>query len=328
MNEDHEQAGSSAADAVSAEQRALDGLLREFVRNGTGIDEVFVQRVMHALPASLRPLEGSVDKLRTQETHARADERIRSGLLHSVWFRGACAAAACLVVLICLTPLLPSRGPAMMKLREREMAYQEIGYRKLGEFLAERHAGARALIITEPSLQGIEARPASVQLSGLRRGFGDKIDIVAAVSPKVPDSASSAFAAEYGSKQRGGQAGEMLPPLEFWYTAEIFDDIVARYTSECDLIVTTIGLPMQSERMRYWTMPNKPALALASGSIYELKQAIKTGTIVGAITYNPKAVYDEKAPPTDLDAAFDKRFLLVTPENVDTVARKHSDLFR
>jgi len=80
--------------------------------------------------------------------------------------------------------------------------------------------------------------------------------------------------------------------------------------------------------MKFWTMKKRPDLALASGSVYELKKAIAGKAIVAAVTYNPKAVYDEKPPPADLDAAFDKRYLLVTPDNVLTVAGEYGDLFK
>jgi len=41
----------------------------------------------------------------------------------------------------------------------------------------------------------------------------------------------------------------------------------------------------------------------------------------------PSAYDPEKAAPKDVQAAFDTRFILVTPANVKTVAEKNSDLF-
>jgi len=203
----------------------------------------------------------------------------------------------------------------------------------LGMYLGERFSGSKAVIIVEPQF-GSAADPdsaASAQVDGLKEGFGGRIEIVAEISPKIPDSAKNAFSQEMAPMaegEGGPEGGEMLPPLEFWFTGKLFDQLVTDNKDKCDLIITTIGLPMDLGAMKFWEMKDRPKLALASGSVYELKQAIKKGVIVGAVTYNPKAVYDEKPPPSDLDAAFDKRFLLVTPENVDTVAREHRDLFK
>ena len=48
---------------------------------------------------------------------------------------------------------------------------------------------------------------------------------------------------------------------------------------------------------------------------------------VAAVTYNPNAVYDNKPIPKDPKEAFDKRFLLVTPENFESIKSAHANLF-
>jgi hypothetical protein len=125
----------------------------------------------------------------------------------------------------------------------------------------------------------------------------------------------------------GGMEGEMLPPLEYWYTASLVNKLLDKYDGKYDMIVTTIGLPQDAKRLDIWKGDKKPKVALASGSVYELRGAIKSGAIVAAVTYNPQAEYDDKPVPKDLDEAFNKRFLLLTPENIDQIASKHPDIF-
>lgn len=244
----------------------------------------------------------------------------------AAWGKPLAVVCAIVALLCALGNIFTSGGPDVAQVRDREMAYQKIGAQKLGLFLAEKYSGAKAIIIVEPTLSAGAVKPSAV-LDGLKAGFGTSITIVEEISPDIPESARNAFSEEMPMDE-GGEGGEMLPPLEFWFTAKIFDEMVKKNTDKCDLIVTTIGLPMDLGAMKFWTMKKRPNLALASGSVYELKKAIAGEAIVAAVTYNPKAVYDEKNPPADLDAAFDKRYLLVTPENIASVAGQYGDLFK
>lgn len=244
----------------------------------------------------------------------------------AAWGKPLAVVCAIVALLCAVGNIFSSGGPDVTEVRNREMAYQEVGAQKLGMYLAEKFPGGKAVIIVEPTLNAGAAKPSAV-VDGLKKGFGTNITVVEEVSPAIPESAKNAFSEEMPMNE-GGEGGEMLPPLEFWFTAKIFDELVKKNSDKCDLIITTIGLPMDLGAMKFWTMKDRPNLALASGSVYELKKAIAGKAIVAAVTYNPKAVYDEKPPPSDLDAAFDKRYLLVTPENVATVAGEYGDLFK
>ncbi len=242
---------------------------------------------------------------------------------------GKPVAVLCAIVALCCAVghIFTSGGPNMMKVREREMAYQMIGAKKLGMVLAEKHAGANAIIIVEPSAGGPN-ETTDAMLAGLREGLGSGITIVEEIAPEIPAAAMKQFAQDMGPMEGEGGGEEMLPPLEFWFTAKLFDELAEKNKSKADMIITTIGLPMDLGAMKFWKMKDRPKLALAGGSVYDLKRAIKDGMVVAAVTYNPKAVYDEKAPPSDLDAAFDKRYLLVTSDNIDQIASEHTDIFK
>jgi len=48
---------------------------------------------------------------------------------------------------------------------------------------------------------------------------------------------------------------------------------------------------------------------------------------VAAVIYSPKAQYNDKPAPTDMEEAFHERFLLITPENSDAIAGEFPEIF-
>lgn len=211
---------------------------------------------------------------------------------------------------------------------DRELRFQQLGGEKLGKYLAEKHAGAKVLILTEPKL-GTQTGKPNPLVEGLKKGMGSALTVAAEASPEVPADKAKAFAKEMPMEgASGGAQGEMMPPLEYWYTAKIFDTLLGKFDGQFDLLVTTIGLPQDARSSAILKGKSCPKIAVLNGSIYDLKGAFKPTMIVAAITYNPKAVYDEKPVPKDLDEAFNKRFLLVTPDNLQQVGSTNPDIFR
>jgi len=211
----------------------------------------------------------------------------------------------------------------------REMAYQKVSAQKLAMYLAEKFPGSKALVLVQPGGGGAPERENAL-VSGLREGFGDKVTIVAELAPEIPEAAKQAFIAEMPPQEPGAEtpdSADVIPPLEYWYSAAVFDKAVKDYEGKIDLVVTTIGLPQDPGHMDFWGLDPRPKLAIVSGSIYRLKKAIQSQAIAAAVTYSPAAVYEDTSPPADVDKAFAKRFLLVTPENIGEIAAKHTDLF-
>ena len=129
----------------------------------------------------------------------------------------------------------------------------------------------------------------------------------------------------------GGAFMEMLS-LRDSMKAVNFDAMLKRHP-ECNLIISLIGLPMDVENMEIWYAEEtpetpKPKIALMDANIYNLKSAISSGIVIGTVTYSPAAKYDESKAPTEIKQAFDKRFLLVTPENVEAIATQYTGLFQ
>lgn len=190
----------------------------------------------------------------------------------------------------------------------REVEFQKVQTRKLGQYLAQNHAGAKAVIINDPFNDGTRPNP---MLEGLKEGLGSAITIVAEVAPVLPKMENAE-----------GPEGEMMAPMETWYTAKAMDDILKGANAEYDMVITCIGLPAGGlVRLK------GKKVAIAGGSVYEFGPAIAGKVIVAAVTYKPDAVYDDKPVPSDMEEAFNKRYLLVTPENIAAVAGQYAELF-
>ncbi|MBN2450396.1 MAG: hypothetical protein JXR77_08400 [Lentisphaeria bacterium] len=222
-----------------------------------------------------------------------------------------------------------ARGKSGDGIVEKELRYQEIGGEKLAGYLAEKFPGSKVLLLAEPTL-GTGQPKVNPMVKGFKDAAGGKLTIVAEIRPEIPADKAKAFQAEspMESGMEGSDMAEMMPPLEYWYNAKIFDELLGKQ-SDFDILVTTIGLPQDARNSKLLKdKAQRPKIAILNGSIYDLKGAFTPDMLVAAITYNPKAEYDDKAVPRNLDEAFNKRFLLVTPENIAQIASQAPDLFR
>jgi hypothetical protein len=225
-----------------------------------------------------------------------------------------------------------SKGGNTKGIVAREMQYQKIKGEKLGAYLAEKYSGSKTLIIVEPTMGGATTKKKpNVVLEGLKKGFGDKITVVAEISPTIPEKALKALKSQMPVMEGGGEGmegEEMMPPMEYWYKAALLNKLLDEYKDKYDMIITLIGLPQDARNLKVLkNKKSRPKVAVAEGSIYELRGAIKAGVIVAAVTYNPKAEYKDNAVPKKIDEAFKQRFLLLTPETVDQVASQCPGIF-
>lgn len=242
------------------------------------------------------------------------------------WGKPLATLCALLVVLCAVGQMFMKGGAGSSKaVVDTEMRYLEVSAQKLGDYLAQTCPGAKALVVTDPPTAFNEGRRKAMS-EGLKKGFAGKVTVAAEDSPTIPEEAKKAAVSSSGPD--GGADPNAVPPMEYWLTAKLFDELVAKHASTCDLVVSMVGLPTDMAKMKLWTQPTRPKVALASGSVYDLRKVIAGKGVVAAVAYNPKAVYDNNPPPADMNQAFDKRFLLVTPENVETMATQYEGLLQ
>ena len=97
------------------------------------------------------------------------------------------------------------------------------------------------------------------------------------------------------------------------------------------LIVTLVGLPRDISNLKIWEEttddPKRaPKLAVINGDVSNLYKAIKSGTVIAATRYKPAVIVDEHdVCPSDLAKAFEKRYLLITPETVDKIKKQYKN---
>lgn len=192
---------------------------------------------------------------------------------------------------------------------EREVEFQKVQTRKLGMYLAEKYSGAKAIVIKDPF--NTDASRPNPLLEGLKAGIGSSVQIVAEVFPPLPAGYNEAA------------EGEMMAPMETWYTAKVMQDILKKAGVDYDMVITCIGLPAGG-----LPLLKGKKVVFAGGSPYEYAAAIANGLVVAAVTYKPDAEYDDKPVPSDLQVAFDKRYVLITTDNIKEVAGKYAELFK
>lgn len=200
----------------------------------------------------------------------------------------------------------------------------------LARYLADRFAGQRAVVFANPFTQraglaeGVYAQE-QAGLRGLERGFGDKIKLVAVVYPELKPEA-----------QQAPQAVDIDPasptPLSYLVADDAFDKLLQSH-SDCTLAVSLIGLPWAVDRLAAWRADSPVRFALLFpdlrmlGGPEAVRQAVHSGKLAAFVLPRPGAPPEQAPWQKDARAEFERRFILVTPQNVDEVVAAYPQWF-
>ncbi|OGV61005.1 MAG: hypothetical protein A2X45_14320 [Lentisphaerae bacterium GWF2_50_93] len=220
------------------------------------------------------------------------------------------------VVILMKTGVLGDQGT--QKIIQNEFTYTKSSYVMLGKHIADKIPGAKILLIVDKQRQNDTRSPAL--LDAFKQGLGGKATISATETP--------AIAWPEGRPQPNPEEMDMIP-LQEVMTAQSFNDLMTKYP-DCNLVVSFIGLPNDVENMQVWTMePEKrPKLAIINGAYHNLKSALQSGIVAVIVAVNPSAKFTDEAAPTDIKAAFDKRYILITPDNIEEISQKYANMFQ
>jgi hypothetical protein len=217
---------------------------------------------------------------------------------------GACGIFTVLLAISAMIGHISGHNPQADFLRDRELGYFKVKHEVLAEQLKSAYPNATVLVITnernEYNAERHDAMLEAFSILNIGKTF------------EVPDPA---------------ETEDMM--MDMSITAEEFDAIMDN-NSNCDLVVSTIGLPMDFTEMEFWKKEpeGRPVLVLTEGYVYDLKPAIQHGFIGAVIQPNPDAVYDqEKKLPKDTMEAFNDRFILITADNLEEMDKKYEHLF-
>lgn len=200
--------------------------------------------------------------------------------------------------------------------RRKEIAYQTVATKRLGELIAKNHPSGKALVIkAKYGMGGDTDYLGKAVIEGLKTGLAGNVELIAeerVFDGNLPETDI-------------GPDGMPTGPEEELYSAKIMNDII-KTNKGCNVIISLCGLPNDLQDMDIWRIKDKakrPAVYLYNGNIYELKLLIKHGLISGGVVDKPVAFDIRAEMPEDEQAAFDKRFLLITSENVDAIAAEY-----
>lgn len=119
-------------------------------------------------------------------------------------------------------------------------------------------------------------------------------------------------------------------PVEMQITAKKYNDIFSKYSS-ADVFVITSQMPQDFAEIGKFSVlrGGKAKLALLSSEAGEFGRYIQKGKVIAATLskHDDKAIDPDTKAPADLNAAFDIRYVLVTPANLKDVYGKYKDLF-
>lgn len=171
--------------------------------------------------------------------------------------------------------------------------YASQGY-MVGKFIAKNIPNAKVLLIENEDFK--KSKYEQALITALKEGMGN--NNVNVVALKILNSDS-----------------EMSPA-----TSRDFDAII-NANSSTNVIVSVIGLPGDSDKMKLWKMqePKRPKLIIINSSInnlIKLGSAIKKGMVSAVVIINPKAKLIAEASPSKLEDAFKKRYILVDKNNL------------
>jgi hypothetical protein len=236
---------------------------------------------------------------------------------------GSAIAGVCMIVGLAaaLAWAMRDRDDLAAVVVQKERTYQQVSAQKLGAHIAETYPDARVAVILPFELIHEDADRAAI-VTGVLEGLGENASNVMRIDGRLPDDVRRAAleAVRLGESSR-------MPQRNEWYTPAYFDELVEPAMGKCDVLISLIGLPEDAAAPQFWRRPDRPKLAVWYGPVRRLRAPIAAGDVAAAVARRPDAIDDGEPAPDDLDAAFDRRFLLVTPQNVAQVAQQYPSFF-
>ena len=184
--------------------------------------------------------------------------------------------------------------------------------RMLAEYLAKKFPQGNIVVVSNPFTQ-TNAPPEIMEMeqagiSGLREGFG-KGRALKVVLPDLKPMART--------DPRSLLTDPETPtPLSYLVAEDSFDKLV----TDADVVVSLIGLPAELDQVVSWHKTGKPPFALLLpdlrmiGNSAAVRTAMKNGKLAAFVIANPDRQNAQKA------------FLLVTPENLETLMEQYPAL--
>ena len=202
----------------------------------------------------------------------------------------------------------------MNRIIKNEVRFTEARSQIMADYIGKTYPGQKVVIITEDNVENSPISKAAYEkMQAALTAAG--ANVVATEPIQLPESNP-----------------ENPVPMEIALTAKVYNDIFDRY-KDANIFVIMSQLPFAGPefmKLKCWKFdPKKQSVVLVNGEIYNLKNIIAKGLVsaAAAMKTGPEAYDPDKAAPKDVQAAFDVRYILVTPKNIKEIVGKNPDLF-
>jgi hypothetical protein len=196
---------------------------------------------------------------------------------------------------------------------------REIAVRVLAEHLSKTVKPKSVLLVSNPFAQLPNQKRyvyifQSAAESGAKKGFSadTKIDVV---FPKLRPEATDKNSNLYVDPRT-------RTPLSFLVAENSFDEVIRAHPG-CDLVLSVIGMPLDTAGLPSWNRAGAPKFALLlpdfnlMGGPQPIRRAFQSGKLAAAVVMRPGAPPPSDAIYGDYQTEFQRRFILVTAENFE-----------
>jgi hypothetical protein len=211
------------------------------------------------------------------------------------------------------------------------LSSRELATRVLASHLAQRFPGSKVLVFGNPFILRPGQNPEIYEfeqaaIRGLSEGFGTSMPlkvVYPSLRPQALQQPQSVFVDP-----------RTTTPLSFLVAEDAFDRLLEENPG-CDVAVSLIGLPVGIRERPAWRDRGRPHFGLLLpdwrliGAPPVIAEAFHSGKIAAAVINRPgaSAAISPEGFRSDVQAEFNRLFLLVTPENVDDLLGKFPRAF-
>jgi hypothetical protein len=202
---------------------------------------------------------------------------------------------------------------------------REVAAHVLARTVASRQPGKKMLVFSNPFIKrkSTDRRIVAMEeagLRGLKTGAEGRSAIGAVVYPELrPVALKNPRAVPIDT--------ETTTPLSYLVAPDAFDR-AAQAHPDCEILVSLIGLPVELDQCDAWNKVGPPAFALLLpdlrmvGGANAVASSVKSGKLLAIVLRKPGGVSESEPVGRDHQAEFERRFVLVTADNVDDVAAR------
>lgn len=243
------------------------------------------------------------------------------------WAKPAAIVLAAVTVALALAKVLPLGGDRAGDALAAHTRYEEVCGAVLGESLVTRHPEARVVILVPPRPKNptlAAEMGTQVLADSLRTALEGKVTSVAIRTLEVPGEKKARLE---GTRQDDAEAPDamadmMLMDTSMWFKSSDLAQLLDELRDEADLVVSTIDLSMGVEPDALPASGEAPAVVLVNAPMRDIPGALRDTSLDTIVLNRPGSNPWQTGTkvPLGTEEAFNQRYLLVTLDNVDSVA--------